>query len=363
MTVVKDAGSSRWQLDVQDLQKCQVPWWVWQLEVEPGDPVPVAIGRNKVSLGASRTLEAHREEPLCRYLPLRPYEVSQLSMVTFLVGFVVVLRTGVPSLVAALALSFIPICRICPELPLLRSWPRGSKSLRVVLWFCLCIWIVLLVLFQCRLYRSTPALAAPEVSPAREAWRPPAVPAMPAVELPTRIDVPVEPDLVPRHQPPCFWAGAKYVPNMPGQGRSRVNSASECQARCFRTPGCAYFTMSSPSPGIHWCHLQEYGSRRIAAAQAVAGPSDCEQEAMLADVGDLDPDPAPTTQAVVADRPAIDWPEEPQVARAPSPLKVVKQEPAKPVPDVGADGSLFMLLLVVGAAGAVAISGKLERSG
>lgn len=79
----------------------------------------------QVSVGSIQ-LSALRDEPLMRWLPcLRPYEVSQLSFFLFVVGFIAALRLGY-GLPAAACLTLIPALRVCPELPLLRSWPGGE---------------------------------------------------------------------------------------------------------------------------------------------------------------------------------------------------------------------------------------------
>jgi len=80
---------------------------------------------------------------------------------------------------------------------------------------------------------------------------------------------------------PCFWANVMYTPlNMPGQGRTFANSAAQCQARCFRTSGCARFTWW-PDGG---CHLQEYYTTKHHAMGSVAGPSSCSDEEELANL-------------------------------------------------------------------------------
>jgi len=86
---------------------------------------------------------------------------------------------------------------------------------------------------------------------------------------------------------PCFWANIMYTPlDMPGQGRTSEDSATQCQNRCFRTSGCARFTWW-PDGG---CHLQEYYTDRQHAMGPVAGPSSCSDEEELANLlGDGQP--------------------------------------------------------------------------
>lgn len=86
---------------------------------------------------------------------------------------------------------------------------------------------------------------------------------------------------------PCFWANSMYTPlDMPGQGRTFVDGARQCQARCFRTSGCARFTWWPDGS----CHLQEYYTERKHAVGPVAGPSSCSDEEELANLlGDRHP--------------------------------------------------------------------------
>jgi len=122
------------------------------------------------------------------------------------------------------------------------------------------------------------------------------------------------------------------------------------------------------------------------ASGAIAGPDDCDQEAMLAEVlGQPRPAPVPvlprttatTTEApkVAAPRPPIQRASKVAAPVTPPPVPVAKDpQPARqevvqeeapalaPGPDLGADGSLPMLLLVLGIAAAVVFSGHLERS-
>mmetsp|Transcript_2049 Transcript_2049/g.4632 ORF Transcript_2049/g.4632 Transcript_2049/m.4632 type:complete len:689 (+) Transcript_2049:32-2098(+) len=87
-----------------------------------GGPLHHASGRPAFvdSISGSRlpNLEvlAVREEPL-QQLPLRPYEIAQLSVTLFVAGFLFLLWQRVSPVLAALLLGTIPVSRICPELP------------------------------------------------------------------------------------------------------------------------------------------------------------------------------------------------------------------------------------------------------
>lgn len=398
MPRIKDAAGSTWSVEPEEVENklnCQVPWWVWQVELDGSDPVPLSIGRNEVSLGNFK-LSAQRDEPL-RLLGIRPYEVSLISLWTFVIGLIVVLRSGIPSFLAAICLTLIPLCRTCPELPLLcRSWPRGrlNKGILAILKCCLFLWFVLMLLFWCRgQWRAAPSpgRAPTQGSLKEDIWhRTSRYEAHHGVNEPEDwIDPPevVTSSFIPEHISPCFLKDAKYEPlNMFGQGRTRVRSPADCQARCARERGCARFTAFRVQPNVFWCHLQEYNSQLQMASGAIAGPDDCDQEAMLAEVlGQPRPAPVPvlprttatTTEApkVAAPRPPIQRASKVAAPVTPPPVPVAKDpQPARqevvqeeapalaPGPDLGADGSLPMLLLVLGIAAAVVFSGHLERS-
>lgn len=394
---IKDAAGSTWSVEPEVVEKklnCQVPWWVWQVELADGtDPIPLSIGRNEVSLGNVK-LSAQRDEPL-RLLGIRPYEVSLISLWTFVIGLIVVLRSGIPSFLAAICLTLIPVCRTCPELPLLcRSWPRGrlNKGILAILKCFLFLWFVLMLLFWCRgQWRAaapSPGRAPPQGAPKEEVWH--RTSRYEVTEPEDWIDPPeVVSSFIPEHISPCFLKDAKYEPlNMFGQGRTRVRSAADCQARCKRERGCARFTAFRVQPNVFWCHLQEYNSQLQMAHGAIAGPDDCDQEAMMAEVlGQPGPRAAPAAPVPVAPRTTT---EAPRVAASPRPpmqraskvatpvtpppvpvakdpeparQEVAQEAPAPTVgPDLGADGSLPMLLLVLAIASAVAFSGRLERA-
>eukprot|EP00435_Cladocopium_sp_Y103_P042962 s313_g12.t1 len=391
MPRIKDAAGSTWFVEpemVENKLNCQVPWWVWRVELDGSESVALSVGQNEVSLGNFK-LSAHRDEPL-RLLGIRPYEVSLISLWTFVVGLIVVLRFGIPSFLAAICLTLIPLCRTCPELPLLcRSWPRGrlNKGILAILKCCLFLWFVLMLLFWCKgQWRAAPSpgRAPTQGSPKEDTWH--RTSRYEVNEPEDWIDPPevVASSFIPEHISPCFLKDAKYEPlNMFGQGRTRVRSPTECQARCARERGCARFTALRVQPNVFWCHLQEYNSQLQMASGAIAGPGDCDQEAMLAEVlGQPRPMPVPvapqtTTEApptkVPAPRPPIQRVSKVAAPVTPPPVPVAKEPPAQEVlqeeppvptagPDLGADGSLPMLLLVLGIAGAVAFSGRLERS-
>eukprot|EP00913_Durusdinium_trenchii_P015063 g14127.t1 len=181
----------------------------------------------------------------------------------------------------------------------------------------------------------------------------------------------------PQQTSPCFFLESKYEPlNMPGYGRTRVRSPEQCQARCSKARGCAYFTAFQIQPDLYW---------------AIAGPGDCNQEAILLEaMGQRIPaptttqapkrappvsPPAPRPPMARASRPKVEQQPAPAPLAPPAPPLIVKEpQTAAPdkeqdhfevelaVPDVGADGSLTILLIVLVAAGAVSFSGRVERS-
>jgi len=135
--------------------------------------------------------------------------------------------------------------------------------------------------------RASPEASAQEPPPPPQIRRPEAAlspPAAPQSEEPpapeaSEASAPSEePPPVPFIEP-CFSGDVKYEPlDMPWQGPTPARSAEHCQARCARTAGCAHFTWWSDT----WnCHLQEYDAEPEAAAGAVSGPSDCDDEEEL----------------------------------------------------------------------------------
>lgn len=400
MVRVIDAGRSSWFAELEgEKSTCHVPWWVWQLETVDGEgsrsvPVPLGIGRTEVSMG-SLNFSAQREEPLCRWMPwLRSYEVSLISIWIFVIGLIVVLRTGVPSLIAAIGLTLIPVCRICPELPLLCRPIRGrtSRGLFVAIKCCLFLWFVLFLLFRCKGQSPSSAPVAPVAprtsprgSPSPKAdvtGRHPGVPRYEVEEPEDWIDPPevVSTTFTPERISPCFLRDAKYEPiNSLGQGRTRVRSPSDCQARCSRTRGCAYFTAFPIQPNLFWCHLQEYGASRVESSfGAIAGPGDCGQEAMLQEVLGKPPPTLPPERPTTTEAPPSPPSPRPPIARVSKETKkrgtpsvkvtedpkqeVMQEATAEPRPNLGADGNLLILLVVLCLSGGTAFSGHLERS-
>lgn len=135
---------------------CVVPWYIPRVAVEVlgacgWEPVPVypglqpcaslaaegpedhtvglTIGEKRLWLPRSAAsaaveepgrqalpIQVLREEPLRRLLPrLQPYELSQVSLLAFLLGFYVCLQLEVPRLLAAPLLAAIPVSRLFPE--------------------------------------------------------------------------------------------------------------------------------------------------------------------------------------------------------------------------------------------------------
>ncbi|CAE8647015.1 unnamed protein product [Polarella glacialis] len=434
---------------------CRVPWWVWQISLSgedaPRKDVALAIGENEVWMdfskpsgsetvaerqveGLSQSLiRAFREDPLRQLLPrLRPYEASQLSVGTFLVLLVGVVRTGVPVLLAAPLLAVIPLSRVCPELPWLllklrsgegvepgadmpsesssrssaRSGgqPPGRRGLTAAAACLVAVWVALVLLSWTKSHYST--MSSQEKSPVD--WKPPPAvrpqqrpsPPPPRSRGPAESQstqqadfwAPVDVDWEPIPMAPCFFSQAKFEPlDMPGHGRTIARTANECQARCARTPGCAHFTLLPTSQAgragsmSYHCHLQEYRAQMVAGPhESVAGPSDCGQEAMLAELlGDTQPrrgspaeeaspdafdnhveapDPGLTAAAPPPQRPSGLADKEPAQAEArdrwvPAPPAATKR---KPVPDLPAEGSLWILLMLVIITCGLAVSGLLD---
>lgn len=136
---------------------CSVPWWIWRISVDASvdggssRDAHLVVGDNRVpvelpvqpaqsaqtaqsTLGAPSTRDgvegaAHgemrsllvvREEPLrCLFSQLKPYELAQLSALSFVFGLYAALHFGVSWFLAVPLLAAIPICRISPELPCL----------------------------------------------------------------------------------------------------------------------------------------------------------------------------------------------------------------------------------------------------
>ncbi|CAE8614660.1 unnamed protein product [Polarella glacialis] len=431
---------------------CRVPWWVWQISLSgedaPRKDVALAIGENEVWMdfrkpsgsetvaerqveGLSQSLiRAFREDPLRQLLPrLRPYEASQLSVGTFLVLLVGVVRIGVPVLLAAPLLAVIPLSRVCPELPWLllklrsgegvepgadmpsesgsrssaRSEGQPSGKMTAAAACLVAVWVALVLLSWTKSHYST--MSSQEKSPVD--WKPPPAvrpqqrpsPPPPRSRGPAESQstqqadfwAPVDVDWEPIPMAPCFFSQAKFEPlDMPGHGRTFARTANECQARCARTPGCAHFTLLPTSQAgragsMSYCHLQEYRAQMVAGPhESVAGPSDCGQEAMLAELlGDTQPrrgspaeeaspdafdnhveapDPGLTAAAPPPQRPSGLADKEPAQAEArdrwvPAPPAATKR---KPVPDLPAEGSLWILLMLVIITCGLAVSGLLD---
>merc|ERR1719271_1121137 len=66
---------------------------------------------------------------------------------------------------------------------------------------------------------------------------------------------------------------------MPGHVYALSGSPSDCQTRCADTPGCAHFTWWASTA---LCSLHEYRAERRVVAEAISGPSGCNDEAELA---------------------------------------------------------------------------------
>mmetsp|Transcript_42191 Transcript_42191/g.78478 ORF Transcript_42191/g.78478 Transcript_42191/m.78478 type:complete len:406 (+) Transcript_42191:47-1264(+) len=397
MRRVADAGSSSWHENMAaNGTECHVPWWVWQISVQSGDTkqtYSVSVGDNELPL--SPGLCAQRSEPVRTVLPsLRGYEVSQLSVITFLICFLAAVILRAPSFIAAPLLCLIPMCRICPELPLLRPGiGTVPRAVRILLRCCLALWIVLLSIYFLKLRWSVPAASGrapaaepPEIRlPGRKPVQPwpslathPAPPGRPLEESPalealasssmTAGSLEEDPEWVPQHLPPCYLKDAKYEPlNMPGQVRTRARTAEECQARCARTPGCAYFTLLTTHNGQKGCHLQEYRSRLVRATRGtVAGPGDCDQEALLASalgtpaqrapppIPPVPPPVRPRQEQVPPHRVKSSWSPE-EMVEPPSPRELGEVKAADK-PNLGADGSLVILVMGVVVGGVVTLA-------
>jgi len=164
---LRDAEGSAWEAPpparglLGDPAAISVPWWVWRVTVDAigasADAVHLNVGSNLLTLpnmpaggdggadGAAGAADAGgggehvssvrllREEPLRRLLPgLEPYEVSQLSLLLFAVGFFFALQTEAPRLLAVPLLAAVPIGRVCPELALLlRPGSFGGDGARL----------------------------------------------------------------------------------------------------------------------------------------------------------------------------------------------------------------------------------------
>lgn len=341
---VADSGKSDWLGELKLVGReyeCLVPWYVWRVAIDTGDATrsaEVGIGMNQFNSDCG--FAARRLEPLRQWLPcLRPYEVSQLSVVVFFLGLLIAIRLRTPAFLSAPLLCLIPMLRICPELPLLRPGTGISKGVSVLLRCLVALWIVLLVISRLRrapgdvsswsrwsqgahISASPPVKQrSPSSAQRSDPWK------LPEHDLHAS-DYEVDEAWIPAHISPCFLGESRYEPlNMPGQGRTRVRNPEECQARCARTPGCAYFSMMTTHNGLKGCHLQEYRARLIRAPSgSVAGPADCDQEALLASALGVG-SPAPKAPAAAQQKPTS-----PQV-RAPEPALTRQQAPAPPPPE------------------------------
>jgi len=178
------SSSSRWSTAVIP-SALQVPWWVWQVTTRlagsrqegvylgigfnnferPGDsgaPDPIACDVDYKNLDELKPqppkLRLLRKEPLRAWFPaLLPYEIAQLSFLTFLVAFLVTLRMqALYQMLTIPALALIPILRICPEL--LYAIPRLGKQAvarRPVTIAGVCLAAVAAGLVLCSLLRFT----------------------------------------------------------------------------------------------------------------------------------------------------------------------------------------------------------------
>lgn len=392
-----------------------------------GEPIPLAVGINEfwVSSGTDDNtvhVQFLREEALHWFLPfLNPYQVAQVSVTVFVVGYCMLLHMQVSSFFAAPLLAVIPILRICPEMSRLLfsgevSTARHMRSLQSAGALLLAVWLSYMLLASMRPPSSSPA-AAPVVAP-----EPPVAPLDPwpvphprnfapadCMGLPglncsaalstwagprgcpvlaltdgtcasycgfynrscikayddvgtgacaLREDLRPSPssriangcmqrlntqvcacgpleagsrwqplrfeeqeatsegscncgpkrrfELSPHKTPDagtsprsysqehCFRLDVKYEPlDMPGRGRMTAGTAAECQHRCDNTNGCAYFTWF---PATGRCHFQTHTAKLYHALGAVAGPANCADEEMLAEIrGEPRPPPPAAT--------------------------------------------------------------------
>lgn len=103
-----------------------------------GEAVPLAVGLNEMWLSPSAEpgspvvhIQAVREEALQRLVPyLKPYEMAQVSVSVFVVGFCMALHMQFSSFLASPVLAMIPVLRICPEVPRL-LFHREFKSEKI----------------------------------------------------------------------------------------------------------------------------------------------------------------------------------------------------------------------------------------
>ncbi|CAE7552157.1 unnamed protein product, partial [Symbiodinium microadriaticum] len=165
---------------------------------------------------------ARRLEPLRQWLPcLRPYEVSQLSVVVFFLGLLIAIRLRTPAFLSAPLLCLIPMIRICPELPLLRPGTGISKGVFLLLRFVVALWIVLLVISRLRRAegevsswsrwsQGTYISASPPVKPRSTPSAPRSDPWKLPEHDPHASDLEVDDAWIPTHISPCFLGESRY---------------------------------------------------------------------------------------------------------------------------------------------------------
>lgn len=73
----------------------------------------------------------------------------------------------------------------------------------------------------------------------------------------------------------CYEKDTAYSPlDMPGEGQTREDEASSCQARCHATRGCAHFTYFVVGG---YCHLtHDHALRMLGSLGAISGPHTCQ---------------------------------------------------------------------------------------
>mmetsp|Transcript_83318 Transcript_83318/g.165398 ORF Transcript_83318/g.165398 Transcript_83318/m.165398 type:complete len:616 (-) Transcript_83318:69-1916(-) len=73
----------------------------------------------------------------------------------------------------------------------------------------------------------------------------------------------------------CYEKDTAYSPlDMPGEGQTREDEASSCQARCRATRGCAYFTYFVVGG---YCHVTNgHALQMLGSLGAISGPSECQ---------------------------------------------------------------------------------------
>jgi len=138
-------------------------------------------------------VRASRQEPLRRLFPgLRPYEISQLSIILFVIGICLALQWEVVPWQAGPTLAVIPFCRTWPDLLCLFN-PKyfgavSSTRLRRAAASVLCcvtvVWFAYLLLFRAREVYGPYAKASP--------WSPSELPPTPPeVFMPSTLPPPV----------------------------------------------------------------------------------------------------------------------------------------------------------------------------